>query len=194
MRMGNSPQSTNIYDSVAKIVPMCSVYHAPSYEPNLSLLTQFSTELAYLSLLFILELACTTGVHASSKINNMLREANFSRNQNSKLRIGSYNGAWCAEHIGAAFTTISQILMEWSKFFIFCDFIWQTLVRVISISGCCSILCFELVGHVVSSLLQVIYQWHSNWLIPFRLLCSASQFTNPIDHVATSINTPNTTC
>ena len=36
------------------ILPLCSVYQAPSYEPNLTLLGRFSKEFAYSSMLFIL--------------------------------------------------------------------------------------------------------------------------------------------
>ncbi len=41
--------------------PLCSVYSAPSYVSNLTLLAPFSTELAYLSMLFILDMVCTAG-------------------------------------------------------------------------------------------------------------------------------------
>ncbi len=40
---------------------MYSVYQAPSYEYNLTLLTGFLSEIAYLIILFILEVVCTSG-------------------------------------------------------------------------------------------------------------------------------------
>ncbi len=43
------------------MVSLYSVYQAPSYEPNLTFLATFSTELAYLSMLFILDVLCTAG-------------------------------------------------------------------------------------------------------------------------------------
>ncbi len=55
----NGPHFTNIWDTVTNVVPLHSVHQAPSYEPNLIFLAQFPTELAYLSMLFILEVLCT---------------------------------------------------------------------------------------------------------------------------------------
>ncbi len=55
----NSLYSINIQDTVTNMVPFCSVYQAPSYESNLTFLAPFPTELAYLSMLFILEVVCT---------------------------------------------------------------------------------------------------------------------------------------
>ena len=49
----------NIWDIVTNVVPLYVVYQAPPYEPNLKLLAPFPTELAYLSMLFILEELCT---------------------------------------------------------------------------------------------------------------------------------------
>ena len=71
----------------------------------------FPTELAYLSMIFILE------VQTTSKINIMLRYAMCSRNHASNLRLGSYDGAWYNEHNGTTYVTVSQILIEWSGFF-----------------------------------------------------------------------------
>ncbi len=58
-RTENSLHSINIWDTVSNVVPLCSVSQAPSYEPNLTFLAPFPTELAYLSMLFILEVVCT---------------------------------------------------------------------------------------------------------------------------------------
>ncbi len=44
-----------------KCGPLCSVYQAPCNEPNLTFLAPFPTDLAYLSMLFILVMACTAG-------------------------------------------------------------------------------------------------------------------------------------
>ena len=57
----NSLHPINIYDTVTKVLPSCSVYRAPSYEPNFALLEWFLSELAYLSMLFILEVVCRVG-------------------------------------------------------------------------------------------------------------------------------------
>ena len=50
--------SISIWDTVTKVVPLCSVCQAPSYESNLTLLAPFPTGLANLSILFILEMVC----------------------------------------------------------------------------------------------------------------------------------------
>ncbi len=55
----NSLHSIQYLNTVTKVLPLCSVCQAPSYESNLTLLTPFPTELAYLSMLFILEVVCT---------------------------------------------------------------------------------------------------------------------------------------
>ena len=117
--------SINSWDTVTKVVPLWSAFQAPSYELNLCLLTWFRPMLAYLSMLFILELA----VQASSRINIMLRWANSVENGASKVRLGSSDGAWYAEQVGTSLVTISAILMEWGKYFVHRDSICQTLVR-----------------------------------------------------------------
>ena len=45
-------------NTASREVPLCSVYQNPSNKPYLSLLTQVSTKLAYLCMLFILEQTC----------------------------------------------------------------------------------------------------------------------------------------
>ncbi len=52
----HEPISINILDAATKVLPMCSVYRAPSYKPIITLLPPFHAELAYLGMLFILEL------------------------------------------------------------------------------------------------------------------------------------------
>ncbi len=58
-RTKNGPHFNNIWDTVTNVVPLYSVHQAPSYEPNLTLLAGFLRDLAYLSMLFILEVLCT---------------------------------------------------------------------------------------------------------------------------------------
>ena len=53
--------SITIWDNVTKAVPLCWVYKEPSYEVIITLLAPFPTDLAYLSMLFILHMACTAG-------------------------------------------------------------------------------------------------------------------------------------
>ena len=44
------------------VIPMCSVYQAPTYEPNFVMLAcGFLPKMAYLSMLFMLEMGCTEG-------------------------------------------------------------------------------------------------------------------------------------
>ena len=63
-------------------------------------------DLAYLSMLFILEVQ-------SSRINSMLKKANYVGNGASCVRLlGSYDGAWYTEHNGNTIVTVSQMLME----------------------------------------------------------------------------------
>ncbi len=54
-RTKNSLYSINIEDTVTNVIPLCSVYQAPSYKSNLTFPAPFLTELAYLSMLFNLE-------------------------------------------------------------------------------------------------------------------------------------------
>ncbi len=52
----NSLHSINIRDIVAKVLSLCSVYQAQTYESGLTFPVEFLTELAYLSMIFILEM------------------------------------------------------------------------------------------------------------------------------------------
>ncbi len=58
-RTKNSSYFINIQDTDTKVVPLHSAHQAPSYEPILTFLAPFPTELAYLSMLFILDVLCT---------------------------------------------------------------------------------------------------------------------------------------
>ena len=50
-----------------EVVPLCSVHQAPSYEPNFTLLALLLPKLAYLSMLFILEMGCTANNSGQGK-------------------------------------------------------------------------------------------------------------------------------
>ena len=70
-----------------KCVPMCSVCQVPSYGPNLTLLALFSAELAYLSMLFILEMihtACSAD-HLKNKEHAQMRKSDGNHASNVKL-------------------------------------------------------------------------------------------------------------
>ena len=53
------PHPINIRDTVTNVVPLCSIYQAPSYEHSLILLSPFSTLLAHSILLIVLEISRT---------------------------------------------------------------------------------------------------------------------------------------
>ena len=82
-------------------------------------LAWFLSKLVYLSMLFILELPCC------SRINNILKCANFVETGASEVTLGSYDGALSTEHIAKMFVTIFQILKEWRNFYP--SNIWQPL-------------------------------------------------------------------
>ena len=51
--------TSSISEIPSEVLPLCSVYQAPSNKPNLTLLAWYLPDLAYLSMLFILEIVCT---------------------------------------------------------------------------------------------------------------------------------------
>ena len=53
---------SSISEIVTNVIPLCSVYQAPSYGPNLTLLAWFLRDLAYFSMLFSLEVLCTARI------------------------------------------------------------------------------------------------------------------------------------
>ena len=53
------PHSTSTWHTVTNVVPLWSVYQAPSYEHNLTLLAWFLLEFAYLRIPFILQMSCS---------------------------------------------------------------------------------------------------------------------------------------
>ena len=58
-QMMKRTHSINIRDIGLHVVPFCSVYQAPSFQPRLSLLSPVSTKLDKLSMSVLLQLACT---------------------------------------------------------------------------------------------------------------------------------------
>ena len=50
-------------------------------------------------------------VQASKRINNILKCAKFAINHASKVKLGSFHGAWSAEHNSFTSVSILQILM-----------------------------------------------------------------------------------
>ncbi len=54
-----SLHSINIRDTVTEVLPLYSVYQAPFYESDLTLLAWFLPDIAYLSMLFNLVRVCT---------------------------------------------------------------------------------------------------------------------------------------
>ena len=66
--MKNSPCFFNTRDNITKVVPLCAVYQPPSYKPSFTLLACLLPKLAYLSILFILEMAST--VHSAGHLKN----------------------------------------------------------------------------------------------------------------------------
>ncbi len=70
----NSLYFINIRDTVTNMVPLHSVDLAPSCEHILTLLAWFLRDLAYLSMLFILDIwSALQAVQSISRINNMLK-------------------------------------------------------------------------------------------------------------------------
>ena len=55
-------------------------------------------------------------MQASSRIKNLLEEANFDENDASKMEVGSQDGAWYTGFNGTYAVTISQILMKLRNF------------------------------------------------------------------------------
>ena len=102
-----------------KVLPLCSLYQAPSYESNPTFLAPFPTELAYLSMLFILEMVCT-----------------------SNVRLDSYDGAWYTMatqwlHFCNSFSDIDG--MKW--IFRRQDNIWRTSSHSCAIAKSCLFAC-----------------------------------------------------
>ena len=79
-----------------------------SDKPDFTWLTLFSAKLPYLSMLFVLELWT---VHTITRINDMLRWANFVKTGASKGILYSFNGALHTKHNDGTFMIIFKILI-----------------------------------------------------------------------------------
>ena len=104
-RTKNSLYCINIWDTVTNVLLLCSVLQAPSYEPSLTLLTPFSIDLAYLSMLFILDSA----VQTIWRINNILKWANSGRNHVSNVILDSKMALGILKAISSTFVTVSHL-------------------------------------------------------------------------------------
>ncbi len=60
-------------------------------------------------------------VQAISRIINIFKLANYVGNGASRMRLGSYDGAWYTEGNGTKVVTVSQILGELGQFFVHQD-------------------------------------------------------------------------
>ena len=126
--------SINIWDTVTNVVPLCPVYQAPSYEPNPTLLAPYLYKNACLSMLLILEMACSAS--STGHLKNILKWVTNVQNGASEMRVASYDDFWCTEHNGTTSVTvsnwiqfntkISQILMGWGQFVM--DTVWRDII------------------------------------------------------------------
>ena len=56
-------------------------------------------------------------MQAISRMNNMLKYANFCKNHANNTKLGVYHDAWYTGHSGAYLVMQSGIMMEWGEFF-----------------------------------------------------------------------------
>ncbi len=84
------------------------------------------------------------------------------------VRICSYDGAWYTEHNGTTFVTVSQILVEWSPFFVRHDNIWQTIIVLAIISVTTRLTSIPLVPLLVELAYLVIWLCVSIFLWPWE--------------------------
>ncbi len=68
-----------LHDIVTKVPPLRLVYPAPLYEPTLTPPSSFSTELAYMNMAFIPELACTASSECHFKSKKHAQISQFSQ-------------------------------------------------------------------------------------------------------------------
>ena len=85
-RMENSLHSTNIRDTANNMVAFCSVYQVPSYDPCLALLAPVLKEVAYLCMLFILEVSCQA-VQVISRIDNAFKKPKVAAYDQSEIEL-----------------------------------------------------------------------------------------------------------
>ena len=93
--------STNTWDTVTKVEPLCSLYQALSHEPNITFPAWFLPMLVYLSMSF-----------AISRMNGILKSIFSVGNSCSNVELGLCDGTWYTEDNGTTFVTVSRILME----------------------------------------------------------------------------------
>ena len=92
--MKDSSHSSISLDIITNVVSSCSVYQAPSHQPHIALLAWYSPTLAYFSMLFIRELACS----ACSPVQPMNNE-HAQINQLFKTcarEVAACDSAWCS--------------------------------------------------------------------------------------------------
>ena len=78
------PHSINIWDTVTKSGTLSSVYKAPAFEPNSTLLAWFLLKLAHMNMLFIVETVCTACT--AGRLNNKYH-----------IQISQLCGKWCQQ-------------------------------------------------------------------------------------------------
>ena len=111
--------SINTWDIVTKVVTFCSVYQAPSYEPNFISLASISAKLAHvLSELFILEVTCTacSAGHLKNKWHAYISQILQISCYQSKTRIIWWHLVYQIQFYHFVTIHITQISMGWGKF------------------------------------------------------------------------------
>ncbi len=78
---------------------------------------------AHVNYIFILFLRwpAQPAAQAISRMNKMLKYANFIEADANTWRVDSYDGAWNTKHNNTNFVTISQVLMIWGDLFVLHD-------------------------------------------------------------------------
>ena len=120
-----SSNFNNIWNMTTNVVLLSPIYQAPSHELDLSFLVPILSELVYflvpilselvyLITLIILELTNT----ANSRINNMFKYANLSKNHATEVKLGSSDRAWYAKSNDTTCGAIAQRFMLRGEFFI----------------------------------------------------------------------------
>ncbi len=88
-------------------------------------------------------------MYTITRINGMLRWANFVQSDANKGILDSFNGAWHTKHIGTTFKIIFEAIVEWDDIFILHDNIYSIWfpVEFILPSGLTSLSLTSLSGH-----------------------------------------------
>ena len=118
-------------DTITKEEQLCSLYRAPPYETDFHVQLPNLTKSAYLSMLFILELACIA-VGASQLKNKYHAQMSqlWSKNRAGKVNLSLYHGASYNEQNGVTCEAEHRILIKRGEFFIHHDNIWQTIIKL----------------------------------------------------------------